>query len=542
MAKIDSKADLTLDSNLFLHIADKGGSDFVITDNADGSGTIASAADGLFASTSSLAGIVNRPIVIGDTLILSHTDNSANEGFSVTVDTVTDALIEYSDTADGPLTAETNGTDVNIVAFKKTYQFTEVGALTFIDGVQGIVLNSEMTDLWDLTDLDIYDPAFSSIEPRAKSMASINGWEPHDTDTLKAIRDMALEIRTEATASASKIYGCLRSGTLHGVTDQFNFWPSSDVWDTAPVAAVTQGYINELVLLYDAAGADNRFSNGVTWFTRCAENGKSIIMEEFEVDYAEITPVSAANAIDPKLADGAGTPFNSDGVIGGGGIWTNINYILDDDEIYSGDVDGTPYNFTGYVEADSQTNETVHEKINYLWRQSTNINSDAGSGTTSPELRGDKQWPMTIFVGDGFTVNAYLLNYDASQRNTLTVVDSSGISRFWPTIYTLTVAAGSLAITGDMSIIHADTFGTAAAIYMQNETPADQKDIEIIASRNIVIAYSTYNVGGHTPGTPIDVILTWNRPGFVEPDNMAFTISGDTSVSISPKADPSYIA
>ena len=132
-------------------------------------------------------------------------------------------------------------------------------------------------------------------------------------------------------------------------------------------------------------------------------------MEQFELDYAEITPVSAANAIDPKLADGAGTTYNSDATIGAGGIWTNVLYNLDVTGTYSGDVDGTPYDFTGYVEGDSQTNETVHEKINYLWRQPVNVNTD-GTGAT---LRGDKQWPMTTFVGDGFTVEAYLENYNA---------------------------------------------------------------------------------------------------------------------------------
>ena len=92
-----------------------------------------------------------------------------------------------------------------------------------------------------------------------------------------------------------------------------------------------------------------------------------------------------------------------------------------------------------------------------------------------------------------------------------------------------------------MSIMHADTFGTSSVVYLQNETPTDQKDIAIIASKGITIAYSTYNVDGHTPGDPIDVILSFNRPGFIEPDNMAFTIAGDTTVAIVPKADPSYI-
>ena len=536
MAKIISKADLTIGTNLKLHIADKGATDITITDNGDGTGTIVSAALATFATTTELAGVVNRAIVIDDIIVVSHTNEAGNEGARVTVTAVTDLSITYADI--DTLVTEASGSDINLISELKTYQFLEAGALTFIDGVQGIVLASEMVDLWDVTDLDIYDPAFTSIEPRAKSMASINGWEPHDIDTLKAIRDMALEIRPDSNTAATKIYASLRSGTLNAATDQFTFWPSTDLWDTAPTLAVTTGYINELVLIYDLAGTDNRFSNGTDWYTRCAENGKSIIMEQFELNYAEITPVSAANALDPKLADGAGTPYTSDATILAGGIWANVLYNLDVTGTYSGDVDGTPYDFTGYVEADSQTNETVHEKINYLWRQPDNINTD-GTGAT---LRGDKQWPMTVFVGDGFTVEAYLLNYNAAQRNNLTVVDETDVARFWPTIFTLTVNAAALAVGGTFSVIHADTFGTSAAVYLQNETPADQKDVTIASSVSIVVAYSTYSVDGHTANTPLDLILTWNRPGFIEPSNSAFTLSSDTSVSITPTADPSYIA
>ena len=228
--------------------------------------------------------------------------------------------------------------------------------------------------------------------------------------------------------------------------------------------------------------------------------------------------------------------------------YANILYYSNDDGTntitYAGDVNLVSYDFTGYVEGNLKTNEQVHAKINYLWRQSININSDAGSGTTTEELRGDKQWPMTVFVGDGFTVQSYLENYNAGQRNNLTLVDSTGNLRSWPIIYTLVVNADSSAYTGDLSIIHANTFGTSAAVYLQDEGTTDQHDIliESDGSQSIVVAYSTYAVDGHTPGDPIDLILTWNIPGFIEPCNLAFTMSSDTSVSIVPKADPSYIA
>ena len=531
MAKIIDKANLTLGTNLLLHITDKGDTDIAITDNADGTGTITSTTTD-FTATATVAGVVNKPIIVGDIITLSHTAEAGNEGKRVEATAVAANSISYDDTADGALTTEAAGSDINLTTFKKYYQYLEVGGLSFVDGVSGIVLVSEMVDLWDVTDLDIYDPAFTSIEPRAKSMASYNGWEFYDIDSFKASRDMALEYRDYATTAARKIFTLLLSGDSHETTDQFTYWPDSDLWDTAPTLAVTTGFINELVEVYDIAGADNRFSNGVTWFTRCAMPYKTIIMENFELDYAEIIPVAAGNALDTKLThtDAEITTASS--------IWELILFNSDVDGIHEGLVQGLSYDFFGWVEGDLQSNETVHEKINWLLRQSIDINDD-GTGT---QMRGDKQYPKSYFIGEEFYVDAYLENYNAAQRNDLTLIDTTDNNRKWDISASLIINADALAVSGTLSIIHADTFGTSGAVYLQDETPLDQQDVSISDPVAITIAYSTYAVNGHTPGTPIDVIMSYNRPGFIEPSNQSFTIAGDTSVSIVPKADPSYIA
>jgi len=394
--------------------------------------------------------------------------------------------------------------------------------------------------MWDTLDLDKYDRAFTSIEPRAKSLASLNGWEPHNTDTVNAIRDTALEIRDTSTAAARKIYALWRSGNLNDTADQLYFWPSSDAELTAPTSAVMTGYINQLVLIYDLAGSDNRNSNGVNWFTRCAEVGKTIVMEQHAVNYAEIMPVSAANTIDPKLVA-------SDGTIGGGGIYADVVFNLDVDEIYSGLVDGTPYNFWGYVEGDLQDNQTVHEKINWLWRQATDINFSSvnnGTGTADgPTKRGDKQFPLTTFSGDVFTLLTYLESFNAAERNNLRVVDNIPVERSWPSILTLSVQAASLAIGGTFTVYHSSSFGTDSATIFEDEGDVQQQDITIAANVDIVMAYSTYVVGGHTANTPLDITVAFNRPGFIEPDTLEATLSGtNLAVTISPTADPSYIA
>jgi hypothetical protein len=528
MAIIESKASLVLGTNVQLHLVDFQGTDIGVSVATDVATITSSTTD--FTASSSAAGITKRAIVVGDVLTLSHLATSAAEGMQATVTAVSANSIT-ADTSGVSDFTEAAGADINVTAFDKTYQFIEANGLDFQDGVKGLTFASWVVDLWDASDLDIYPSVFKSIEPRAKSLASINGWKPHDTDTINSVRGTALEIRPTATGDATQIYALWKSGDLHNVGDrqttgdQFYFWPSSDAEITAPTSAVMKGSIDQLFLIYDADGADNRFSNGVTWFTRCAEPLKTIVMQEHEVNYAEIMPVSAANALDPKLtvSDASGAPYN--------------NIVFTNDTLdYSGDVDGVNYNFDYLINAASETNEVVHNRVNWLLRQPTDINTgDAGV------MRGDKQWPITTFTGDIFTVQGYLLNYVAAQRNNLRLVDTGSNTRQWPTIYSLTITSPSLAIGGTFSLIHANTYGASGAVYLQDESAVEQKDQAIAASTEIVIAYSSYSVDGHTPNTPIPLVLTWNRPGFVEPASIAFTMgAANTTQAISPTADPSY--
>ena len=530
MAKIIAKAGLVLGTNLKLHITDKGGTDIAITDNGDGTGTITSTVVD-FTATSELAGIVDKPIIVGDIITISHTTENNNEGKRVTATAVLANSITYDDTADGALTTEIAGSDINLTTFKKYYQYLEASGLSFIDGVSGIVLVSVMVDLWDATDLDIYDPAFTSIEPRAKSIASYNGWEFFDTSSFKASRDMALEYRDNSTSSARNIFTLLRSENTHAPTDQFTIWADSDTWDTAPTLAVTLGYINELVEVYDMAGADNRASNGVTWYARCMMPYKTPLMQPFSLEYAEIIPVASGNALDTKLT-------HTDGEISAGGVWANISFSSDIDGIHEGLVQEISYNFYGNVEGDAQLNATVHEKMHWLYRQPIDVNTD---GTGTP-MRGDKQFPKTSFVGNEFYVDAYLTNYSTAQRNDLTLIDIIPVNRKWDVSASLVIEGDALSQGGTLSLIHEDTFGTSGAVYLKNEAGVDQKDIPITSSVGITIAYSTYNINGHTAGDPIPIRMSWNRAGVIEPDNKPFILSGDTLQSITSKANPSYIA
>ena len=159
-------------TNLKLHVADKGGTDIAISKSASILTITNSVVD--FTASSEAAGVVNRPLVVNDIIKLNHTTNALNEGVTAQIT----AVSAHSITATiltGTGATEAAASDISITAFKKTYQFLAAGGLSFVDGVQGIILASKLVDLWDSSDLDKYDRVFASIEPRAKSIASING-------------------------------------------------------------------------------------------------------------------------------------------------------------------------------------------------------------------------------------------------------------------------------------------------------------------------------------------------------------------------------
>ena len=533
MAKIVAKADLVLNTNYKYHLVDFQGTD--ITIDATGSEITSISTD--FTASVEEDGVTKRAIVVGDILELSNTGVKANEEAKIEVTSVAANVIGFT-VVSGAMADEAAGSDINVQAFKKTYEFLEAGGLSFVDGVGSAYWYSRVVDDWDGLSFDRYDKIFTSIEPRAKSLASLNGWEPHNDDTLFALRDMALEIRDTAASAARRVYFCARSGDLHAPTDRFYFWPASDAEMTAPSPAVTAGYINQLILLVDS---DNAIDNRGNWTFRCLEPGKTPLQETIDIQYAEISPVGSQNSIDPKLADpSTGDQLVSDATVSAGGIYANIELSVDADEAYDGDVNGSLYTFKGFIEEDTKTNEDVHTKIHYALRQPTNINADA----TGPDIRGDKAPPITSFSGDLLSLDDfYPLNYNTAQRNFINPIDSSGTAQAWPSIYTLSIPADAVSIGGTFSVFHRDTHGLSNAVYLQDEASVEQKDIAIIAQTDIVIAFSTYNVDEHTPGTPLPLVLAWNKPGSIEPDNKSFIMeAANQSQAITPTIDPSYVA
>ena len=170
-------------------------------------------------------------------------------------------------------------------------------------------------------DLDKYDPLSGAIEPRGKAMYFLNFWDFFNLDTQRSHRGGAVQVQDTKQSAIKKIYGHLTAPETADTTDQWNFWQREDAPLDPPTAAVTLQIIDELVLILDVVNSIDK--RGV-WLARCAEPGKSIAMQEINMNFAETVAVTVTNAIDPILGDSGGA-FVADATILAGGIYADID-------------------------------------------------------------------------------------------------------------------------------------------------------------------------------------------------------------------------
>jgi hypothetical protein len=193
-----------------------------------------------------------------------------------------------------------------------------------------------------------------------------------------------------------------------------------------------------------------------------------------------------------------GTDLNitaTDAEIATGATYTGITVSYSGAAGFSEDIGGTFYPFHVRIEADGQSKENIYEKIQYLLRQSTDI--DSGPLFT---IRGDIAEELLQFIGSnlqtqgvlydpaytGTTQGVFISNFQAADTNDLTFTDSDGNQQVFPF-----VAAGNL-LFNDNLVTDTDAvyrvfftnddagdnnnqdFGTSAAITIQdNSGPAD---------------------------------------------------------------------
>jgi hypothetical protein len=497
MTKITNQVGLTA-NNLILHTV--GLSQRTTVSVTASSSTIADSADEF----------VSEGFAVGDRIIIRFANPSnPNNGFA-TIDTIAAGSITVSSHT-GTLTDQSAGEACAISRLKKTFQLVEADSLDFEDGVAILALTSELQKLWDDGTFDTYPFPFEELRPDAETVVFTEGWEPHDADTINAIRDGAIRILNGETGALSRDYMNVKSAAFVGGTGVGYYWQEDP--DSNPSATitdfVTNGYVNQLVLIRDVGNSIDRR----TFFTcKVAEAGRTVVVYDLVTgeNTAELVAkpynLLLQDQIDPKLADGSGTPLVTDNTIENNTPYTNITYTRHDPDVQR-DIEGTDYDFDAIIARGGATAQQVHQKLNWLVRQkSTDI--DAGAGT----LLGGFSPSISTFIGDNVTYQGFTDGLPEAEKNTSTFIDSGGTARDFEVVASFAFqffVPTNFTGSAPYKVFQESVFGIANAPVMDDGAGDDVAgSITGAQTDDYSIQFNTFNQNGHPAGNPIPVLVS----------------------------------
>lgn len=382
----------------------------------------------------------------------------------------------------------------------KTIRLVVAGNLS-TDGVTLQALYSFCKEEWK-SDATLIKYAFPIEAITPEQFELINGWDFYDTTTRNLIRDAGWAVNVSGSYY-EKYMGFVTLGSV-GSSDQI-YYLQSGIGNT-PSDVVLTGAANQAIKIQGDTNHGN-FDYRTFFRTYVREQGKTYATSQLsDIGVTSLTyqvyrfPLS--DSTDLKIT-------YADSVIATGLIWTpiNITYYNTPQQRTLG---STAYDFNVIISGNAQALERIYEKVQYLLRQSTDI--DGGAGT----VRGDTATPLLTFVGDTLVTasGVFIDNIQATDKNRIDFYDVTNTKRNYP--YT---AAGTISfntnLVNDSSAIYkmffttnpAGDYGTASGIIVSGISAPISGMIGGQSSITFDFNYDSNNQGGRTPATDANVTV-----------------------------------
>ena len=430
------------------------------------------------------------------------------------------------------------GTDLLIDTSAKTIRLVTGTNITDAGSTGGVTLQalySKLKELWKSDSTLIKYPfAFELITKEQGEF--LNGWKPYDDATRKLIRNGGWSEKNSSGTVLRKYMGVVSLGSI-GSGDQPYFR-----WNTGSKTNFTYaGPINEAVQIYgDASNGNFDYTDGgdtLTLFVR--EQGKTytssnnIAIGASTLTY-QVYNFPLSNTTDLNVSE-------SDANIAANAPYTSISV-----EFFASDqmrnIDGTSAPFRIIVTDASgiATSQQIYEKIQYLLRQNSDI--DSGSGT----VIGATADVLLSFRGTTL-VGATSLAIDNLNSNLLNVVefyDKNGVKRIYPFVAAGTITFGSNAGSGDFKywMYPASTFGTGSAAVVTDKDGNPISGTFAGSPVTFTFNYDTDTQGGHTAGTdfPVKVVGIGLSGGQYTTVDYTLIRSAGQSISLAPAQERNY--
>ncbi len=430
------------------------------------------------------------------------------------------------------------GTELIIDEVNRTFQLVVAGNLIAKDGVSMQALYGKFVDLWSTATyqdspfpMNAIDALSGQYQIGIDAGGNANGWKPLDVTTRQTMRDGGWE-EYDATGTLLREYaGIVGLGVVSAGSQLYYTRTPTE----APTNFTFKDQCNEGIQVYGDVNNGN-FDNRTFFKAYVREQGKtykdSILADTGKTATGPyIVNMLLSNSSDLKITASDSTmttsPYNN----------VTVTYYTTNQ---TRSIGGVSYNYNVIINGNGATLEQIYTKIQYLLRQTTDIDSGTGTviGQTADLLCG--------FVGDTLetTTGVFIDNIQNADSNRVKFKDVTGIFRLNPF-----VSSGSLtfnnALVGTGAVyrlMYTSGYGTSSAV-----TVNDASGVPVTGSISSTPIQFTYDYENDTAGgganTDKAVTLVGVKPGSAKFSVATGIITRSKSIVLSlvAQADRAYI-
>jgi len=406
------------------------------------------------------------------------------------------------------------GTELTVDETTKTFTLNVAGSLVAKDGVTLQALYSKFVELWATASYQDSPFPMYAIDALSGQFqfgtdgATYSGWKPADDATRQKLRDGGWSEYSSAGVLNRQYVGIVGLGVVSSAAQLYYQADPAD----APTNFTFSDQANQGIQVYGDA-TNGSFDKRVYFKGFVREYGQkykdSVLADTGKLATgAYIVNLLLSNEADLKIqandAAMSGAPYSGITITYSA---TNVNRLIG----------GTNYPFRVIIAGNGATLEQIYTKVQYLLRQSTDV--DSGVGT----VIGKTAAALLAFTGDNLVTSTgvYIDNMLAADSNRVTFTDQNAVARTNPyTAAGIITANTPLVGTGSSYRLMFETlpganndYGESGAVTVNDAAGTPITGVITSASIAFTFDYDANVQGGRTAATDAAVVLVGIKPG-----------------------------
>jgi hypothetical protein len=433
------------------------------------------------------------------------------------------------------------GTEITIDEPGRTFTLVAAGNLIAKDGVTLQALYSKFVDLWATASYQDSPVPMYAIDALSGQFqfgtdgATFNGWRPANDVTRQMLRDGGWSEFSSAGVLNREYVGIVGLGAVSAGAQIYY----QRVLGAASANFTFTDQVNEGIQVF--GDASNGSFDSRTYFKGYLRESNFKFKDSTLADTAKtatgayLVNLLLSNEVDLKTY-AAGSPILDAAMSGAPYSGITVSYFTADQ---SRTIGGTPRNFKIIIAGNGATLEQIYTKIQFLLRQSTDINAAGTAGART----GNIQNALLNFVGDTLVTSqsVYIDNIQSADSNRIEFFDDLNVQRLNPFSSAGTISFNAPLVGAGSSFRlmfsappgAGNDFGEAGAVTVNDAAGTPITGTISTASVEFTYDYDGNVQGGFTAGTDRAVTLIGIRPGSGKYVAATGTLSRSKTIALS---------